>query len=131
MVSSEHITESQDSITPVLRPRRLRQTAALRRLVSETSLTPHDFIYPLFIRHGKDIQQPIRSMPGQFQWSVDRLPDEIRNIEQLRIPAVLLFGIPEHKDFCGSDNYNPDGIIPRAIRAIKDAAPELIVISDM
>lgn len=131
MISIERISESQENSSPVMRPRRLRQSAALRRMVSETTLTPADFIYPLFVRHGKDIQQPIRSMPGQLQWSVDRLADEVRQIEQLRIPAVILFGIPEHKDACGSDNYSPDGIIPRAVRAIKDAVPDLIVISDM
>jgi porphobilinogen synthase len=114
-----------------LRPRRLRLNTNLRRMVRETILTPSDFIYPLFIRHGNDLQQPIRSMPGQFQWSIDRLPSEIRRIVSLNIPAVVLFGIPEVKDHCGSDNYNPDGIVPRAIRAIKDIAPDLIVISDM
>jgi porphobilinogen synthase len=116
---------------PTIRPRRLRLNANLRRMVQETELSPSDFIYPLFVRHGSDIQQPIRSMPGQFQWSVDRLKNEIRSIAALRIPAVILFGIPETKDACGSDNYNPDGIIPRAIRAIKEVAPDLVVISDM
>lgn len=113
------------------RPRRLRLNENIRRMVRETTLTPADFIYPMFIRHGQDLQQPIRSMPGQFQWSLDRLPDEIRRIVALNIPAVVLFGIPENKDACGSDNYNPDGIMPRAIRTIKDIAPDLIVISDM
>ena len=116
---------------PTVRPRRLRLNANLRRMVQETELSPSDFIYPMFIRYGNDIQQPIRSMPGQFQWSVDRLKDEIREIVALGIPAVILFGIPETKDACGSDNYNPDGIVPRAIRAIKDIAPDLVVISDM
>jgi porphobilinogen synthase len=115
----------------VARPRRLRLNANLRRMVRETELTPADFIYPMFIRHGSDIQQPISSMPGQFQWSIDRLGDEVRGIAALGIPAVILFGIPETKDACGSDNYNSDGIVPRAIRAIKEAAPDLVVISDM
>jgi porphobilinogen synthase len=114
-----------------IRPRRLRRTPALRRMVQETRLAPEDFIYPLFIRHGRDIQQPIRSMPGQSQWSVDRAVDEVRSAHNLGIPAVILFGIPDSKDACGSENYNPDGIIPRAIRAIKDAVPEIMVISDM
>lgn len=114
-----------------LRPRRLRRTPALRRMVRETSLAPDDFIYPLFIRHGRDIRQPIRSMPGQFQWSIDRVVEEVRDAYALGVPAVVLFGIPEAKDACGSENYAPDGIIPRAIRAIKDAAPEMTVISDM
>lgn len=114
-----------------LRPRRLRRTAALRQMVRETSLAPDDFIYPLFIRHGSDIQQPIRSMPGQFQWSVDRVLGEVRSAYDMGIPAVILFGIPKTKDACGTENYNPDGIIPRAIRAIKDAVPDMLVISDM
>lgn len=117
--------------TPTVRPRRLRLNPNMRRMVQETRLDPSDFIYPLFIRHGSDIQQPIQSMPGQFQWSVDRLNDEIASIVELGIPAVILFGIPETKDACGSDNYNPDGVIPQAIRAIKAIAPDLVVISDM
>jgi porphobilinogen synthase len=100
-------------------------------MVRETTLTPADFVYPLFIRYGDDARQPIRSMPGQFQWSLDRLPEEIRRVVSLNIPAVLLFGIPEIKDACGSDNYNPDGVIPSAIRTIKELAPDLVVISDM
>jgi porphobilinogen synthase len=116
---------------PTLRPRRLRQNATLRRMVRETTLDPADFIYPLFVRYGDDIQESIQSMPGQFRWSVDRLAAEARQIAGLNIPAVILFGIPEVKDSCGSENYNPDGIVPRAIRAIKDAAPDLLVISDM
>ncbi len=126
----QQIVQGVATAQPLL-PRRLRLNPNLRRMVRETILTPSDFIYPLFIRHGNDFQQPIRSMPGQFQWSIDRLPDEIRRIVSLSIPAVVLFGIPEIKDSCGSDNYNPEGIVPRAIRAIKDIAPDLIVISDM
>jgi porphobilinogen synthase len=114
-----------------LRPRRLRRTPALRRIVRETTLTPDDFIYPLFIRHGQGIQQPIRSMPGQSQWSVDRAVEEVKSAYDLGIPAVILFGIPETKDACGSENYNRNGIIPTAIRAIKDAVPDMLVISDM
>jgi porphobilinogen synthase len=117
--------------TLVARPRRLRQTETLRRMVRETTLTPADFIYPMFVQDGHDIQQPISAMPGQFRWSVDKLAAQAREIAALGIPAVVLFGIPAEKDPLGSDNYNPDGIVPRAIRAIKDAAPELIVISDM
>jgi porphobilinogen synthase len=103
----------------------------MRRMVRETTLSPSDFIYPLFVRHGENIKQPIASMPGQYQWSVDRLRDEAREIAALGIPAVVLFGIPASKDATGSENYAPDGIVPQAIRAIKEAAPELIVISDM
>ncbi len=127
-----HESASQTSASyPTLRPRRLRLSSGIRRMVQETTLSPSDFIYPLFVRHGHDVQQPIASMPGQFQRSVDRLPDEIRRIRALNIPAVLLFGIPETKDACGSDNFSTDGIIPNAVRAIKDVAPEMVVISDM
>ncbi len=117
--------------TPSVRPRRLRRTATLRRMVQETQLTPNDFIYPLFIRHGKDIRQPIRSMPNQFQWSIDRVIPEVCEAYRLGIPAVILFGIPETKDACGRENYDLNGIIPQSIRAIKDAVPEMLVISDM
>lgn len=127
-LSSLQITSKAESLN---RPRRTRLNANLRRMVRETNVTPDDFIYPLFVRYGTDIQQPIRSMPGQFQWSVDRLSAEVRRITSLNIPAVILFGIPEVKDSCGSENYNPDGIVPQAIRMIKDVAPDLIVISDM
>ena len=114
-----------------LRPRRLRMSANLRRMVRETILTPADFIYPLFVRPGRGVRNPIGSMPGQYQLSVDQLGGEAEAIATLGIPAVILFGIPETKDACGSDNYNPDGIVPQAIRAIKEAVPDLMVISDM
>ncbi|HEY7985102.1 MAG TPA: porphobilinogen synthase [Ktedonobacterales bacterium] len=116
---------------PAARPRRLRLHAGLRDLVRETTLSPADFIYPLFVRHGRGDKQPISSMPGQFQWTIDALPDEIRQIASLGIRSVILFGIPATKDALGSDNYSPSGVVPQAIRAIKDAAPDLIVISDM
>lgn len=116
---------------PTLRPRRLRRTDAIRRMVRETTLTPADFIYPLFVREGTDDVRPIGSMPGQHQWTLDHLGAEARRVAGLGIPAVILFGIPTVKDACGTENYNPEGIIPRAIRAIKDAAPDLLVMSDM
>ncbi|MXX24475.1 MAG: porphobilinogen synthase [Caldilineaceae bacterium SB0668_bin_21] len=114
-----------------LRPRRMRISPALRRMVRETALSPADFIYPLFVRYGREERRPIASMPGQFQLSVDELAREAESVLELGIPAVLLFGIPEEKDWCGSDNFNPHGVVPEAIRALKEAAPELIVISDM
>lgn len=128
---TERMTKTQIDLSGDLRPRRLRRSESLRRLVRETTLSPDDFIYPLFVRYGTGERRPIQSMPGQFQFSVDQLASEAREIEGLGIPAVVLFGIPEHKDGCGSGNYDPDGVVPSAIRAIKDAAPELIVISDM
>jgi porphobilinogen synthase len=116
---------------PVTRPRRLRATPTMRDLVRETTLTPQDFIYPLFVRDGHDIQRPIRSMPGQYQWSPDLLAREARQVANLGIPAVILFGIPATKDARGSENAHPDGVVPRAIRAIKETVPDLLVISDM
>jgi porphobilinogen synthase len=113
------------------RPRRLRINAGVRRMVRETTVAPADFVYPLFIRYGQDVQQPISSMPGQYQWSVDRIGTEARAIHSLGIPAVVLFGIPEVKDAVGSENYNPNGVIANAIRTIKNAAPDLIVVSDL
>ena len=118
-------------IYPIARPRRLRRNQALRALVRETNLDPADLIYPLFVRPGKEIRQPISSMPGQYQWSIDKVALEVKNIASLGIRAVMLFGIPEKKDAEGSDNFNPEGIIPLAFRKIKDAVPDLIVISDM
>lgn len=85
----------------------------------------------MFVRPGRDIQQPISSMPGQYQWSIDRLAAKVESVAKLGIPAVILFGIPETKDAFGSDNFNPEGIVATAIRVIKDAVPELAVISDM
>jgi len=118
-------------VSPVNRPRRLRLTPAIRRLVRETTLQPDDFIYPLFVRHGENRRIPIDSMPGQAQLTIDLLAEEAREISRLGIQAVILFGIPAQKDAIGSDNFSDDGIIPSAIRAIKAAAPDLLVISDM
>jgi porphobilinogen synthase len=130
MVVSEPMKVS--SVTPpTLRPRRLRRTSAIRRMVRETTLTPDDFIYPLFVREGTDDVRPISSMPGQRQWTLDHLGAEVKRIDALGVPAVILFGIPDVKDACGTENFNPDGIIPRAIRTIKDAVPDMIVMSDM
>ncbi len=114
-----------------LRPRRLRQSPGMRRMVRETVLTPADFIAPLFIAEGSTIFKPISSMPGHAQISVDRLADEIAEIQALKIPAVLLFGIPVHKDAQGSGAWNDSGPVPQAIRAIKQLAPDLLVIADV
>jgi porphobilinogen synthase len=119
------------SVFPTNRPRRTRRTETLRQLVRETIISPADLILPLFVRPGHDLRLPIRSMPGQFQWSVDRLVDEVRGIASLGIKSVMLFGIPSEKDACGSENFDPEGIVPQAIRAIKQAVPEMVVISDM
>ncbi|HEY0603349.1 MAG TPA: porphobilinogen synthase [Herpetosiphonaceae bacterium] len=116
---------------PQFRQRRLRRTPTLRRMVRETLLTPDDFIYPMFVVHGKGQQRPIGSMPGQHQWSVDLLPRQAEELAELGVPAVILFGLPAHKDAQGSENYAADGIVQQAIRAIKDAVPEMIVITDV
>ncbi len=116
---------------PELRLRRLRRTAGLRSLFRETTLTAGDFVFPLFIVEGTNIREEIASMPGIFRYSVDRLADEVVEIAALGIPAVILFGIPAHKDEEGSEAYNPDGVVQRGIRAIKAAVPELIVINDV
>ncbi len=103
----------------VRRPRRLRRTAALRALTSETRLSPERFVYPLFVRTGRGVREPIGSMPGQFRLSVDLLAGEAAELRGLGIRAVLLFGIPERKDAAGSGAYDPDGIVPQAIRALR------------
>lgn len=113
------------------RPRRLRLNSNLRDLVRENALSVNDLICPFFVRPGQDIRQPISSMPGQFQWSVDRLVSEAKILSDLGIRAIILFGIPEVKDAIGRDNYSTTGIVPQTIRAVKKAIPEMIIISDM
>jgi len=116
---------------PVHRPRRLRSSETMRRMVRETILTPDDFIYPLFVTFGKGVKKPIPSMPGCFQESVDEVVKTAKETFELGIPAIILFGIPEHKDEVGSEAYNPHGVVQEAIRAIKDRVPELLVITDV
>lgn len=116
---------------PLNRPRRLRTSAVLRSMVRETELKATDFIYPLFITHGDNVRQPIGSMPGIFQLSVDHLAQEAEELSQLKIPAVMLFGIPRTKDPIGLENFDDEGIIPRAIRALKEANPNLVVATDV
>src|SRR5882757_1255604 len=115
---------------PDTRPRRLRRTPALRRLVRETILTPDNFIYPLFVCPGKGVKNEISSLPGQFHFSVDMLAREAEEIAKLGIPGVILFGLPEKKDEVGSEAWHPEGAVQRAIRAIKKATPELTVMVD-
>ena len=116
---------------PELRLRRLRRLESLRALVKETDINTGDLIYPLFVVEGNRIKKEIISMPGIFHLSVDQLPQETEEIASLGIPAVLLFGIPEYKDELGSAAYHPKGIIQRAIQAIKQTVPELLVITDV
>ncbi|MEQ8173604.1 MAG: porphobilinogen synthase [Syntrophomonadaceae bacterium] len=116
---------------PTIRMRRLRQNEALRSMVRETRLDIKDLIYPLFVIHGQDKRLPINSMPGICQFSVDRLAEEIREVDSLGIPAVLLFGLPEHKDASGSSAWDDHGVVQNAIRLIKDQAPGIQVITDV
>jgi porphobilinogen synthase len=116
---------------PVERPRRLRCTEALRGLVRETRLSVRSLIYPLFVCPGTNVKSEIKSMPGNFRWSVDGLVEECRAAYGAGVPAVMLFGIPESKDEVGSGAYAPDGIVQRAVRAVKKALPELMVICDV
>ncbi len=111
--------------------RRLRRSQALRDLVRETRLSPQGFVYPLFVTHGDNVRREIDSMPGQYQLSLDQLPAEAEELRSLRIPAVLLFGLPASKDEAGSEAYDPDGIVQRAVRTLKQAAPDLAVITDV
>ncbi|MBI4289447.1 MAG: porphobilinogen synthase [Chloroflexi bacterium] len=116
---------------PFLRMRRLRRTENLRRLVRETRLSADSFVYPLFVAHGSGLRQEIPSMPGVCRFSPDTAGVEAEEIARLGIPAVLLFGLPARKDDAGSEAYDADGIVQRAIRAIKRAVPELLVITDV
>ncbi len=116
---------------PYYRPRRLRKTPAIRAMVRETHLTPSDFIAPLFVTEGKGVRNPISSMPGQFQLSIDELIAEAKEIFALGIPAVILFGIPAIKDEVGSDAMSDEGIIARAVRALKETVPDLLIITDV
>ncbi len=116
---------------PQLRLRRLRRSEPLRALFRETKVNIEDLVYPLFVVDGKGVKQEIDSMPGISRFSVDMLPREVTEVAELGIPAVILFGIPEHKDEVGSEAYNPEGIIQQAIRALKQSVPEMLAVTDV
>jgi len=116
---------------PIQRLRRLRQQDSFRRMVRETVLSPADFIYPLFVVEGQGRREEIGSMPGQFRLSVDLLVKEAAEVKSLGIPAIILFGIPAKKDDRGTSGYDPNGIVQRAIKAVKDQVPGLAVITDV
>ncbi|HEU5232368.1 MAG TPA: porphobilinogen synthase [Terriglobales bacterium] len=116
---------------PITRLRRLRRNEALRSMVRETRLTPEAFVYPLFVCPGEGVRKPIGSMPGVFNFSIDRLIEEARDAHSVGIPAVILFGLPERKDEQASGAWEDDGIVQRATRAVKRAIPELLVIGDV
>ena len=116
---------------PALRLRRLRRSDTLRALVRETTLSPQDFVYPYFVTHGRGVRDEVRSMPGVFQLSLDELVSDVRSLEPLGVAAVLLFGLPADKDPRGREAYAADGIVQRAVRATKDACPDLVVVTDV
>ena len=118
-------------IFPKLRPRRLRASHNIRRLIRETKISVDDLIYPIFLKAGKNIKHEIPSMPGNYHFSVDRLEGEIKEIVSLNIPAILLFGIPLKKDEEGTGAYAEDGIVQQGIKKIKKLAPELLIITDV
>src|SRR5690242_4309837 len=116
---------------PATRLRRLRKTGGLRGLVRETDLGVGHLVYPLFVVHGEDRREPVESMPGVERLTISHLPDEARQVTELGIPAVLLFGIPADKDAAASGAYDDEGIVQMAVRAIKQAVPDLLVITDV
>ncbi len=116
---------------PTKRLRRLRYNPLVRDLVRETELSKNDLIYPLFVVPGTKVKNQVKSMPGVFQFSIDTLVEECKEVAALGIPGIILFGIPEHKDEQGSEAYDPNGIIQRAIRAIKAEINNLLVITDV
>ena len=116
---------------PQDRPRRLRATDELRRMVRETRLSADNLIAPFFVCDGRDVRNPIASMPGQYRFSVDHVVKEAGEVHRLGVPAIVLFGLPATKDETGSEAWAPDGVVPRAIRAIKDHVPGLVVITDI
>jgi porphobilinogen synthase len=115
---------------PATRLRRLRRTPALRSLVRETHISIDQLIYPIFVQSGRDARDPIPSMPEQYRWTVDRLPELVRDVRARGLAAIMVFGLPESKDEMGSGAYAADGVVQQAVRAIKDATPELVVITD-
>src|SRR5688572_33090408 len=110
---------------PEYRPRRMRRTEGLRRMIRETRLSVDDFVYPLFVVPGSGVEKPISSLPGQFNLSVDKAVDMAGRAVDLGIPSVILFGIPEHKDAVGSEAWKDQGVVQKAIRGIKKAHPSL------
>jgi porphobilinogen synthase len=115
----------------IKRPRRTRRNATIRRMVRETALSVDDLIYPLFVKHGRGEREPIASMAGHYRVSIDELVKEAQEVWSLGIPAMILFGIPERKDEMGSEAYSRDGVVQRAVAAVKERIPELLVITDV
>lgn len=116
---------------PHLRLRRMRSNQQIRSLIRETELNINDLVMPIFVKYGQDRKDPISSMPGLFQFSLDKLPDEIRELKALGIQSVLLFGIPEHKDAHATDSYQANGIVQQATQIVKEVAPDMLVMADV
>ena len=116
---------------PIYRPRRLRRSEGLRRMVRETYVRPDHLVMPLFVEEGQGVDAPITSMPGQRRYSVDRLVERVREIHGVGVPAVILFGIPDRKDSLGTEAYAKKGIIQRAVAAVKKAVPEMVTMTDV
>ena len=115
----------------IKRGRRLRVNESIRSMVRETTLSSNDFIYPIFVVEGSNIKEEISSLPGNYHYSIDRLHEVIKEVEECKIPGVLLFGIPEHKDECGSESFNDNGIVQQAVREIKKLNSDILVITDV
>src|SRR5271165_5429310 len=116
---------------PIHRPRRIRRTEALRGLVRETRLSTAGFIYPMFVCPGTNVRKEVSSMPGVFQQSVDQIVEECREVEALGLPGIILFGLPESKDPRGASSTSPEGVVQRAIEAIRKANLKLLIITDV
>ena len=115
----------------IIRPRRLRRTPSIREMVRETTFSVKDLIFPLFVKYGQGKKDPILSMPGQYQFSVDTIVTEAEELHSLGIPAVMLFGVPEKKDATGSCSYAEDGVVQKAVLAIKSRLPGMVVMTDV
>ena len=116
---------------PVTRPRRLRMNGVLRNMVSETRLSPAEFIYPMFVCPGEGVKKEISAMPGNYQWSVDLLVEEVRAVRNLGIGGIMLFGLPAQKDDGATGAYDEHGIVQKALRALKRAVPDILLITDV
>ncbi|EDP76403.1 porphobilinogen synthase [Hydrogenivirga sp. 128-5-R1-1] len=116
---------------PFLRPRRLRRNENIRRLVRENRINHDDLIYPIFVRYGENVVEEVPSMPGVFRYSVDKVADAVKEVRDLGIPAVIIFGIPEHKDEVGSDTWSDEGIVQKTLRVLKKEVPEMYLITDV
>lgn len=126
-----YLKERKHMTFPVTRPRRLRMNEMIRRMIRETRLDPEQFVYPLFVCPGHGIKREISSMPGNYQWSIDMLLDEVRSVKSLGIGGIILFGIPEKKDDRATEAYDDHGIIQKAVHALKKEVKDILLITDV